>query len=90
MWEIQPEKSEKWYKHVPEGVVENGEVKIFWDVMIHCDSEIKPREADIVAVNKNERSAIINILITGDIRFGKNKKAKIEKHQELKREIKRI
>ena len=27
-------RSEKWYEHAPEGVVENEEVKILWDVMI--------------------------------------------------------
>ena len=51
VWEIQPEKkSEKWYEHAPEGVVENEEVKILWDVMIQCEREIKARKADIVVV----------------------------------------
>ena len=50
-------RSGKWYEHAPEGVVENEEVKILWDViMIECDSEIKARKPDIAVVNKNEGS----------------------------------
>ena len=53
-----------------EGVLENEEVKIFWDVMIQCDREIKARKPDAIVVNKNERScAIIDIAIHGDIRL---------------------
>ena len=55
---------EKWYKHAPEGVIENEEVKILRDVMIQCDREFKARKPDIVVVNKNERSCpIIDIAI---------------------------
>ena len=61
-------RSEKCYEDAAEGVVENKEVKIFWDVMIQCDREIKIRKPDIVAVNKSEKSsAIIDIVITGEI-----------------------
>ena len=84
-------RSEKWYEHAPEGVVENEEVKILWDVMIQCDREIKARKPDIVVVNKNERScSIINIAIPGDIRISEKEKEKIERYKELKREIKRM
>ena len=84
-------RSEKLYEHALEGVVENEEVKILWDVMIQCDREIKARKPDIVAVNKNERScAIIDIAIPGGIRVSENEKEKIERYQELKREIKRM
>ena len=84
-------RSEKWYDHAPEGVVENKEVKILWDVMIHCDREIKPRKPDIVVVNKNERSCtIIDIAIPGDIRVSKKEKEKVERYHKLKREIKRM
>ena len=30
-------RSDKWYEHTPEGVVENEEVKVLWDVMIQCE-----------------------------------------------------
>ena len=81
----------QWYEHAPEDVIENEEVKILWDVMIQCDREIKARKPDIVVVNKNERScAIIDIAIPGDIRVSEKEKEKIERYQELKREIKRM
>ena len=34
-------RSEEWYEHALEGVVENEEVKILWDVMIQCDRETR-------------------------------------------------
>ena len=86
-----PKRSEKWYKHAPEDAVENEEVKNLWDVMIQCDREITTRKPDIVAVNKNERScAKIDIAIPRDIRVSEKEKEKIERYQELKREIKRM
>ena len=73
-------RSEKWYEHAPEGVVENEEVKILWDVMIQCDRQIKARKPDIVTVNKNERScAIIDIAIPRDIRVCEKEEEKIER-----------
>ena len=84
-------RSEKWYEHTPEGVVENEEVKILWDLMIQFEREIKARKPDIVVVKKNERSCvIIDIAIPGDIRVSEKEKEKIERYQELKREIKRM
>ena len=81
----------QWYEHAPEDVVENEEVKILWDVMIQCDREIKARKLDVVVVNKNERScAIIDMAIPGDTRVSEKEKEKIERYQEIKREIKRM
>ena len=66
-------------------------MKILWDVIIHCYREIKARKPDIVPVNRNERScAIIDIAIPGDIRVSRKEKKKIERYQELKREVKRM
>ena len=59
--------------------------------MIQCDREIKAKKLDVVVVNKNERScAIIDMAIPGDIRVGEQEKEKIERYQEIKREIKRM
>ena len=75
MWEIQLKKSEKWYEHAPEGIVENEEVKILWEGIIQCDREIKVRKPDIDVVNRNERSCvIIDIAILGDIRVNEKEK----------------
>ena len=32
------EHTEKWYEHVPEGLVENEEVKVLWDINVQCDT----------------------------------------------------
>ena len=59
--------------------------------MMQYDREIKARKLGIVVVNKNERScATIDIAISGDIRISRKEKEKIERYQELKKEIKRI
>ena len=90
-WKCNLKRSEKWYEHAPEGIVENEEVKILWDVMIQYDREIKARKPVIVVVNKNERScAITDIAIPGEIRISEKEKEKIKRYQELKREIKRM
>ena len=79
-------KSEKWYEHAPEIVV-----KILWDVMVQSDREIRARKPDIAVVNKNERSCvIIDIALPEDIKVSKKEREKIERYQELKREIKRM
>ena len=84
-------KSEKWYEHSPESVAENEEVKILWDVMVQSDREIRARKPDIAVVNKNERSCvIIDIALPEDIKVSKKEREKIERYQELKREIKRM
>ena len=70
-------RSEKWYEHAPEVVAENEEVKILWVVMIHCDREIKVRKPYIVVVNKNERCAIIDIAMPGDIKVSEKEMEKI-------------
>ena len=47
----------KWYSHVPEGVVENDEVKLLWDMTIQLDNVIKARRPEIIVVNKTENKS---------------------------------
>ena len=71
-------KSEKWYEHAPEGVAENGEVNILWNVMIQCDREVNARKPEMVVVNKNGRScAITDIAVSGDIKVSEKEKEKL-------------
>ena len=82
---------EKWYEHVPDGVVENEEVKLLWDVNIQCDNVIEARRPDIVVVDKKEHKGIlIDIAVPDDVRVGEKELEKVEKYQELKREIGRL
>ena len=44
--------TEKWYEHVPEGAVENEEVKVLWDINIQCYNMIEARRPDIILIDK--------------------------------------
>ena len=41
------EHTENWHEHVPEGVVENEEVKALWDITVQCDNFIEARRTGI-------------------------------------------
>ena len=85
------EHAERWYEHTPEGVVENDKVKILWDINVQCDNMIQARRPDIIVINKEKKEAIIvDIAVSADIRVSEKEKEKIEKYQDLKREIKRL
>ena len=58
---------------------------------IQCVNIIVKRKPDIVIVNKMEKTAVIvDVEIPGDRRIIYKKKEKIEKNQNLKREIQRL
>ena len=57
----------------------------------HCGNVIVERRPDIVIVNKMEKAAVItDVEILGDQRMIGKEKEKIEKYQNLKREILRL
>ena len=71
------EHTEKWYEHVPEGVEENEEVKVLWDINVQCDNVIEARRPDIIVNDKKERKVIfIDISIPADVRVGKKEREK--------------
>ena len=91
MWEIQPGKKQK--------MVWTCSRKCFWkwrsEDFVGCYEPIRHRnqgkKTRYVVVNKNKwNCAIIVIAIPGDIRVSEKEKEKIERYQELKREIKRM
>ena len=87
----QLERAEKWYKHQPNGVIESDEVKIRWDFNIQCDSRIECRRPDVVVVLKKKTECkIIYIADPADSRTGENELEKMEKYDDLKREVKRM
>ena len=53
------EHSEKWYKHAPEGAVENEEIKVLWDINIQCDNLIQARPPDIIVIDKKDQNGVI-------------------------------
>ena len=59
--------------------------------MIQCEREIMTKKPDVALVNKNDRRyAIIDLAVPGDIKVTENEKEKVERYQELKREIRRM
>ena len=84
------DRSEKWYEHQPERVVENESFKISWDMSIQCDHIIAARKADVVVEKENNKVIIVDIASPWDHRVHEKEGEKLEKYQELKREIKNI
>ena len=65
------EKTNEWYEHAPQGMIESDKVKLLWDFTIQCDYQIEHRRPDMVVVEKTERKCIIiDIAIPGDNRVG--------------------
>ena len=48
------EHTEKWYEHTPEGVIENEEVKVLWDINVQCDNVIEARRPNIIVIDKKK------------------------------------
>ena len=61
-----------------------------WDFSIQTDV-IEARRPDLVVVDKKERSCkIIDFAVSGDSRIEEKEKDKIEKYQDLRRELQKI
>ena len=85
------EGGDKWYEHEPESVLENEDYKIFWDFNIQTDHVIEARKPDLSVVDKKDRSCkIIHFAVPGDSRIEEKEKDKIEKYQDLGRELQKI
>ena len=85
------EHAERWYEHVPEGAIENEEVKVLWDINDQCDNVIEVRRPDIIVIYKKERMGIIiDIAVPADAGVMEKEKEKVEKYQDLRREIARL
>ena len=85
------EAGDKWYEHEPESVLENEDYKILRDFSIQTDHVIEARRPDLVVVDKKERSCkIIDFAVPADSRIEEKEKDKIEKYQDLARELQKI
>ena len=62
-----------------------------WDFCIQTDHVIETQRPDLVVVDKKERSCkAIDFAVFGDSRIEKKEKDKIEKYQDLGRELQKI
>ena len=86
------EAGDKWDEHEPESVLEeNEDYKILWNFSIENDHVIAARRPDLIVVDKKERSCkIIEFAFPGDNRIKEKEEDKIEKCQDLGRELQKI
>ena len=84
--------SNKWYEHKPEGVIENDHgVKLLWDFNIQTSTYIQARRPDVVVVNRDRKTCnIIAIAVPGDAGIVEKENEKVEKYQDLRREVARL
>ena len=82
---------DKWYEHEPEIVLESEEYKILWDCSIQTYHVIEARRPDLVLVDKKRGTfKIIDFAVPGDSRIEEKEKEKIEKYQDLRRQLQKI
>ena len=80
-----------WYLHYAEKVLENTHHKILWDFLIQCDRTVEACKPDIVLVNKTTKEAfIVDVAVPRDRSVSDREAEKVQKYQELRREIKRL
>ena len=71
--------------------MEDDDVKLIWDINIQCDNVIEARRPDLILVDKKAKTCvIIDVAIPGDCRICEKEIEKIQKYQNLKRELKRF
>ena len=80
-----------WYEHVAEKVLENQKAKILWDFSIQTDHIIQARRPGIVVKDKElDHTWVIDIAVPGDGRVEEKEQEKVEKYQDLAREIRKL
>jgi hypothetical protein len=81
---------EKWYEHEPEPVIEYAECKILLVFNIQTDCIIEARRPDLVIVDKVKNICqILDFAVPYDTRVNMKESEKIEKYQDLARELKK-
>ena len=61
-----------------------------WDFSIQTDHVTEAQGLDLVLVGKKRTSKIIDFTVPGDSRIENKEKEKIEKYQDLRRELQKI
>ena len=61
-----------------------------WDFIIQTDHVIEARRPDLVVVDKERSCKIIDFAVPGDSRIEEKEKDKIEKYQDLGRQLQKI
>ena len=83
--------SERWYEHQPETVIENDSCKLLWDFSIQTDHVIQARRPDVILIDKEKKECkLIDFAIPYDSRVNEKEMEKIEKYQDLAREVQKL
>ena len=71
--------------------MEGDDVSLIWDINIQCDNVVEASRPNLYLVDKKEKSCVItDVAIPGDCRIREKEIEKIEKYQNLKRELKKL
>ena len=85
------EVNDKWYQHEPGPVIENDRCKILWNFVVQTDHFIQARRPDMMVIDKERNKAqVIDFAIPYDSRVDNKEIEKIEKYQDLVRELKKL
>ena len=64
---------------------------MLWNINVQCDNMIEAIRPDIIVIGKKEgKGIIIDNAVPADVRVGEKEGEKVEKYQDLKREIGRL
>ena len=63
---------------------------MLWNLSVRTDHEIEPRRPDLLIIDKRENCQIIDVVIPEDGRVRAKEDEKVEKYQDLAREIRKI
>ena len=76
-----------------EGVMEGAGIRLLWDFNIQTASYLQARRQDLVVIiidRKRGNCFIIDITVPRDFRVGKKKREKVDKYQDLGRELAKL
>ena len=84
-------RTQNWWSHQAEKVLENDDYKLLWDFAIRTDQVISHHRPDIVIVDKQSKEAmLVDVAIPGDSRVASKKLEKKIKYQDLAIEVQRL
>ena len=73
------ERKEKWYEHFLEGVVEDDDVKLIWDVNIQCDNVMEARRPNLICAGQKDKIMCHHdCCVPGDCKIREKEIEKIE------------
>jgi hypothetical protein len=73
------ETTDKWYKHTPKPVYEEGDVTVLWNQAVHTEKGVTANRPDIAIKNKKEKTCtLIDVAIPADRNVQKEAEVKLK------------